>query len=127
MTLVKDLQPLPTVAASNSIQESGTSKIRCPRRHSCDQDLIRDCGLTAGFDQDCPVHIAHAFADAGVPLDSLIGAIEGVVEHGDEVPSGKWRCFWCGRRQVSLPGAWCLPCKLTLRSEMPAIISSTLR
>src|SRR5690348_281266 len=125
MSLVKDLQPF--VAASDSVAEFRTSKISCPRRYSCDQDLIRDCGLTAGFDQDCPVHIAHAFADAGVPLDSLIGAIEGVAKRADEVPSGKWRCLWCGRRQASLPGTWCLECKLRLGVGMPALITSTLR
>ena len=119
MTLVKDLQP---VTATDSITPFGASGMRCPRRHACDQDLIRDCSeyMTAGFDQHCPLQLVHAFADAGLPLDMFIGSIQSVAEHADDdVPSGKWRCLRCGRGQASLPGAWCLPCKLTLGFRIP--------
>src|SRR5690348_15929704 len=80
MTPAKDLQPLSTAAASDSSAEFGTNTIRCPHRHSCDQDLIQDCdeSMTTGFDQCCPQQIAHAFAD-GVRTD-LIGAIEDMAE-----------------------------------------------
>jgi hypothetical protein len=121
MTLVKDLEPVPTVTATDSIRSFGASTMRCPRRHSCHQDLIRDCSkyMTAGFDQNCPLQLGHAFADVGLPLDLLIGTIQGVSEHAAGVPSGKWRCVRCGTRQASLPGAWCLQCKLMFGFRCP--------